>query len=297
VKYQLDDGSEIEIDVSDVLEERLKAYRRKMKVNHEEVDVTLDEMAEVFPLAKGAHQKYKEAAEIRAENERIKKGFERFQQLMSDPEQAAGQLAKMIGSEKLLTLAERVVNEQIRLDSMTPEQKAEAARREQMTAEDRKREDALRQREVKIKADEARLRTVKQTELAQKFSRDFPILLKNAGVEVNAESFKRMADLKAESIKLGIPVTNQQIAAQVAEEFNGRTAAYLKSLSPEALVKLLGEEGAAKINQINVERVASQPGRRTATRAKPAPSPMADVKTPDQMRAYLRRLDASNRIR
>lgn len=294
VKHRLADGTEADIDISEHLERELAAYKRKVKVNGEEREVTIAEALERYPLAEGAHQRFREASEkekqAAATIERLKSELAP----LKDPTKALGLLERILGGDVLYGEMERRVAERLKREMMPPEERQRVEERERLERDFETREqklkrereefEAQRQQAAKERAEAARAQHLEQ------LKRTVPVVLEQVGLPVTPETIGRYAAIKAEALRHGIPYTDAQVAERVRAEFSEAISAMAKSLPPEKLRELLGDN-AAKLQQAEVKRVMSQPGRGQQTRAtKPGKIPEA-IRTPDQLRKFLREQD------
>lgn len=300
IKHKLANGEEVEIDIAEHLERELTTAKRKVKVNGQEREVTIAEALERFPLAEGAHQRFREAHEAQQKVAQTMESLKRELSVLKDPTKVPGLLRQILGAEKVQQMMERELSSIYEREKMPPEQRQmleqrEAAERDlegKRAALERERAEFEAKREAENKQ---RFEAAKTAEV-ERIKRDFPVLLQNAKLPTTPRMMARLAQAVSEARSLKIPLTEQQIADRLAAEVREEVGHFGQSAAPEDLRQTLGA-GADKLREAEVARVMSQPGRGRAVTAK-APQRPPEIKTPDQYRRWLREQDlAAERAR
>ena len=294
-KFRQADGTEVEVDVAEFLERYRSTEKTKVKVNGKEREYTLAEALERLPLGEGAHERFREAHTV---EEKAKAQIARAKQELSPlakPETALAVLEKIHGRETVTRMMEQALAAQYERERLPEDQRRALEMREQgeaaLSAERRKFEREREAFQAQQRAEQQqRYETAVKTETAR-IHRDFPILLREAGMPVTPKTMARLAQAAAEAKALKIPYTEKQLAAQVAQEYREEMGHLAEASDPETLRATLGK-GADKLRQAEVDRVMKQPGRGRPVIAKPGKIPDS-IKTPDQLRKHLREQDAA----
>lgn len=293
IKHKLETGDEIDVDISDHIAEALAAVRqRKLKVNGKERDVDIDEAFEKFPLSVGAHEKFEEAAQMRKRVESFETQLSDLGKRMRDVD--GGGLRellenpKMLGPEKLLAFCESVVLEALSIEKMTPQQRAQLQKQREIEDGARRRKAELDQREAALKKADQQRMEAETKRWSEHWLTAIPKLLEGAGVPHTAKSDKAWREAKKEALRLGIPVTDEQIAKEVAREYFADLEALAQKLPPERLASLLGEN-AGKVGQAAAD-AHKAPGSQVSVKGREPKSANsaipAHIKTPDQYRQW-----------
>lgn len=292
VKHRLPDGTEVDVDITSHVNERLQAAsRRKVKIDKTEREITVDEAFEKYPLAESARARYEESAKLRREAETVQAQVTKLGQMLRDPEQLAVILSRpeFLGPDGLQRFAEGFIMRQLEIERMTPAERANHDKHQQIEAMAREREAKLAAREAKLAAQEKQALEAETKAVVDRYTKLIPQLLQSADIPANKETITAFVNAKLEYKRLGMPVTDAQIAKEVAEQYTQNIRAVASQMSPERLSALLGEN-TDKIRQAAVAQVADQPGRKVSVKgAKPTASDgIPDwVKTPNQYRDWV----------
>ena len=298
-KFKTADGNEVEVDVAEFVERFMSTEKRKVKVNGQEREYSLKEALERLPLGEGAHERFREASakenQAKAIIERAKKELAP----LTDTKQALGILERIHGKAGAQRMMEEYLAAQYQREAMPEADRKALEARERGQAEVQTERQKLEQERGEFEArKQAEQQERYQGEVkreTERIQRDFPILLKEAGLPVTPRMLGRLAEAAAEARALKIPYTEKQLAEHVAKEYREEVAHFGEVSDPETLRTTLGK-GADKIRQAEVDRVMSQPGRGKPMIAKPGKQPPS-IKTPDQLKKWLhaRDLEAERR--
>lgn len=256
----------------DAVWEKAKAAKRKIVVDGEEIEDTLEGHLKNTSKSKAAHKRFEEAHKLRAEVEKRETELAQTIQLLRDPRTSERALARLLGSDDALyQMAERVVVKRLELDALPePERK----RRSQMSERERAieaEERALAQREAEIKTKRDAEVQRQAQEYQERFAREFPEHLRAAGIPPSRHAIARMASTMREALSHGVDMDAREAAQIVAEEIRAEYAAIAKDADGETLSRLLGD-GAEKVRAAKLAAVQQQPG---AVAPKQQPTPRA----------------------
>lgn len=261
-------AAEHELDLSPHLAE----YRHRLKVMGKDEEASIEQLAEAYPLAVGARQKFTEATKLRQEAAAERQTFEQqraqVREALSDPKSAFLILSKSMGSEaNVVAWMEGILDQRYAYEKATPEQ------RRAMDAE-RQKEDGLSARERTIREGEAREKTRraeehKRTTAAnlEQLKKTVPAALEAAGVPSTPGTMSQFVAVKLAAKEAGVPMTDAQAAAAVKREVDALMGGLKRD--PKSLRAALGEDGAEMLRASEVERL-NEPGRR-AQRVEAAP--------------------------
>lgn len=294
IKHKLADGTEVDVDISEHVERVLASEKRKVKVNGQEREYSIGEAFERLPLAEGAHQRFREAHELEQRAKQMEAQLRKGLEPLRDPKQALSILAKIHGPEQAQRMMEEHLASIYAREQMPPEQRRAIEEREAATRtieseraklqREKSEWEAQRSAEAKQKADAA------TNAEFERMKRDFPILLQNAKLPSTPRMMARLAQAMSEAHALKIPYTDQQIADHLAKEWREEIGHYGEHADPEELRTSLGK-GADRIREAEVKRVMDQPGRGRPMVAKGQGKVPDTIRTPDQLRKFLREQD------
>lgn len=255
----------------------------KLKVDGAEVEVDEAELTRGYERAKGSHKRFEEANKLRKEVEAREADFAKTVDLVRNPATSAKALTRLLGEEGLYKLAESVIMQRLELDAMPePERK----RRAQMT----ERERQIEAEEQRIAAREAEVKRRQEADLQRqaqehqaRFTKEWPGLLREAGVPPSRHAMQRMASTMRTALDNGIDMTEREVAQTVAEELRAEYAEM--GQDPATLTKLLGP-AADKVRQATIDATANGPGRRPPAEqpAPRAPRPTQEPLTLEALR-------------
>jgi hypothetical protein len=290
-----DDGAEArELELELDLTEHLAGYKRKVKADGRELEVTVDEAFERYPLAQGAFSKMEEAAQLRTRAEQQIEGVRRLDAMMRDPDSASDILRATLGEEKFLDMAFKVVADRIGYEKMTPQQRAQHDRDQKAAADARKRDREIQQRERTLTEREKAINQRDADALRERFMKEWPAHLEAAGVPTTDTAISMMAGVMQEYRKVGHRITPEQAAREVRSRIDALLGGIVKG-DPERVRGLLGEDGANKLRQLEVQKLEEQPGRTISVpegQQQPTPRPTQRTQEPqslEALRAQMRR--------
>lgn len=247
---------ELELDLS----EHLAGYKRKLKADGREHEVTVEQAFERWPLSEAAWTRMEEAKHLRTQAEQNIERVKQLDALIRTPEGAADVLRASLGEEKFMEMCFHIVTDRIAYEKMTPEQRTQHDARVKADAEARKRDRSHKSREQQLADRERALNEREAKGIRERLVREWPQYLEQAGVPANEASIGDMARVMQDARRLGYRISPQEAAAQVKKNLDTYLSSVLKG-DPTKLRELLGEEGAQKLQQLEVQRLEQQPGR------------------------------------
>jgi hypothetical protein len=233
---------------------KYKAAGQEYEVNLDD-DRSIDELLSMAQLGHGARSKFDELA-------RDRKSFESERGVAKkNPvawlEQQGVNLQQWVEAE----WAKR-----IRMESMTPEERAHAEYSDQQQALASERQRLVQEREE--------WESYQQTEqLKREFASQWPPALKEVGLPYNDYTRRRMADVGMRAAEAGYTATAAELARIVKGEVAKDTGEFLGGLDDDALVGMIGKERFDRIRRAAAAKFAG-----------PAPTAKSLVGTPKSNR-------------
>lgn len=233
------------------------AARFKVKVDGREVEVTQDELLRGYSVNSAAQRRMDEAARIKREADARQ---QRFEAAKKDPKLARQVLLETLPPEVLNQVAEELIYEQIEQHQMSPEQRRIAELEQELArqAEEREQQAQAAQQQEYEQAFQQNV---------QEFNKTILETLQKAKVPATEWTAQRTAAYMAENRRYKLGYSPDQIAAQVADEYQGEMRSYAEAMDGEALLAWLGDKVANKIRKADLARIRSRNG------APPPPAP------------------------
>ena len=234
--------------------------KHKVKVNGEEIEVSLDELKSGYGRMKAATQKFQEASEARAEVEKREGVIKRFVEGMrrGDPQELASLLRKVgVDPDRF---AEAHLSNVLKLADMPAHERGMMELQRERDAFERERQTAQQQREEQALAAET------EATLSNYVS-EAKAAFKASGVEASPYHMARAGAAMEHAVKHGYPMTMREAVAVAIEEIDTLTrtmgrAEFAEQVGDPALADRLKRDAAGK---------ASQQQRRTAATAAQVP--------------------------
>lgn len=217
------DGFEKELDVAPFL----ATYERKVKIDGQEVPVSLDDAFRAASIEKASARRFTEADRVRKEAEARLARIEEADRNMADPVVAKRVLSKRMGRE---TWEKFVLGEAaaiLEYDKMPPEERRRIDERtayEQKLMEERGQ---LAQKEAEIRRWEESQRAQRETALRARVEREWPPILANHGVPrgMVGDAMREMIDELRTAKKRGIHMSELEAARIVGVRVARKIAA------------------------------------------------------------------------
>lgn len=278
--------------LADLPDDVLRSIRRRVKVNGEEVEVSIADALQAVSKAGGADAKMREAAQQRKQAESA------LARVMQDPIAAIGQIAEMHGMsrEDARSLLEQRLLDQYEYESLDPQERAKLDARREMERkakafEEHERAEQERQQQAQHQQNVETLRTQMNEALGR------------AGVGGDGHVFARAATIMQGlvSAKGDIPaaelaVTMDKAVSIAADELGKSRADWLNVDDDSALLERIPEAVQRRIARAyaaKAKRSASSP-RRPAGAPNP-PTQEVSKMTPQEWRDWLAERDAAAR--
>lgn len=216
--------------------------RVKVKVDGEEIEVTLDQAVREYRRRQAADKRFQEASAARKAAEELTGRFkadpwEAMRQLGIDPDKAA--------TERILAKIEE--------EKLASENPSELERRRavKQVEEERAAKETLQKQIEEAKLGKAR------DEIRAKIDKQFTAALKDAKLPPTPYTVARMADVVAKNLREDPhwDATPAELALLVKEDLQEEFAHVIRDLSPEQIEALLGEKTVKALRQHDLERV------------------------------------------
>lgn len=236
----------------------------KLKANGQVREMDEDALVRHAQLGIAGMEKMEEAARLRKEAE------SRLERLKTDP----WAVLKEMGIDPD-DAAERRVWERIQAERMDPAQRAvmEAQRRAEAA------ERALKSRDEEgKKAELARL----EQEESVKLDAEITEALKASDLPKTPATVRRMANLMAKNLEMGLDLSAQQITQIVAEEIQGDMVATIQKMTPPQIEKLVGKKWLDDVRRYYLQQL--KPG---ATPGSTPPKPRGDDAPEPKRRGFI----------
>jgi hypothetical protein len=215
--------------------------REKVKLDGEEVEVTLDELKAGYQRAQVSAKRFQEAS---AERKKAEELFSKFKEkpweVMSELGMNPREVAESFLIEQLKAEQEEAElnDDQKEVRRLKKEIEAQRAKEE----EAKKHEDARKEREMTEK-------------LQRGYEQDFVKALEASQLPRNPTTIRRMAEQMLVAAHNGYEMSAQEAAQIVEEEIRGSSASVLKDLDAEKLVAFLGKDTIEKIRKYELSKL------------------------------------------
>lgn len=193
-----------------------------------------------------AHAAKKRMAEAKAEKA---KAFDIVKAFEEDP----GNILRRLGP-KGREAAEKYLLEHIQESMLTPEQKAQAAK-------DAKLKKYEEQEELTAKQQAEQAMQAKQNQYAQEFQTTIIQALEKSGLPKSPANVKRMANIMANNLKLGLNLSPDDLVIEVKTEVQELLKSIMKDSDGDQLVSMFGEDIANKIRKSDIRKLQEKHGQ------------------------------------
>lgn len=242
-----------------------------IKVDGEDVEITLDQAVREYRRRQAADKRFQEAAATRKQAETL------LSQLKSDPWGAL----KALGIDPDKAASERILAK-IEEEKLAAENPSELSRRrlEKELAEERSAHES-----AKKAAEEAEL-SKKRDEFRVKIDRQFTAALTEAKLPATPYTVARMADVMSRNIREDpqFDATPTELAQLVREDLKAELVDIARQLGPDGLEAFLGAESMKALRKYDIERVRNPkmggPARRVSDVEQPARRRRVDYTDP-----------------
>lgn len=242
-----------------------------VRVDGEDLEVSLDELKKGYGRMKAATKRWQEAADAKREADDAKREIQGFvQRLKSGDRQTIVDLFGKIGVN-FTKLAEEHLSEYL-TDMDRPEHERG------MRQLERERQAWRReQEEAQSKATEAQIEREAQQH-RKRYETEMRGALERQGMPANPQTMARVAGALAQALQHGYDLSVEDAVQLVAEE----TQAYLRKLDPSAAERLLGGPAAVEqVQRAQAQKTAAAQKAKAAQVAKGAKPPPRERKLVD----------------
>lgn len=249
----------------------------KLKVDGREEEIGESEMIMRAQKGTAAERRMEEAQKMRAQNEAFVKLLKTdFTKLLDDPNLGLDE------EQKRTMLEQYYKRKYIDPSVLTPEQQKQRANEERLAAYEAKEKADLQQaHQSKLDQLEAHHR--------ENYQKVIISALETGGLPKTDFTVRRMCDLMAKNLQMGLDLAPEHLAKLVREDYENETKTLYSATDGETLLKLLGDDIANKIRKADLARLkAGMPNVPSPTLDTPktltAPEAPKKPLTMDQMR-------------
>lgn len=238
--------------IKEAAEQAIEAVKKyKVKVDGAEVEVDETELLRGYTHAKAANKAFQEGS-------RARKQAEEFINMMKDPAKFFEVAAKMGHDPR--SLAEKHLAEQLKRELMDPRERELMEAKQKLSAyeEAKQRHEAELRRQYHEQA---------KAKFAKEYNDKFVAALKESGLPPSKPMVAEMAKYISQTAKIGLEITPAEAAQMVLDDVRRAQLRLIGDADGETLLKLLGDDVANKIRQVDVSRlknpqqVLRSPGR------------------------------------
>lgn len=237
--------------------------KHKLKVDGQEIEVDDEELKRGYTHQKAANKKLQEGVKLRKQSEE-------FITAMRDPGKLVDTLQKMGWEPKQIReVAERYLAGVLEDEMLDPKDKELKTTKQRLQEFEKKEQD-------RKDAEEARHQGELKKKYAEQYSADFIEALKTTGLPPTKDMVGAMAGYISRAAKIKMPMTASEAAKLVREDVEVRNKHLFSNLSPDQIIKIVGEDGLKKLREYDVSRIKD---------------PNANIKTPGEQGEVTRKKD------
>jgi hypothetical protein len=285
-------GEEVEVDVGDLIAKHEAGLRRKMKIDGQEREVSLAEMAEAYPLTKASMDRFRAASEATRKVEETRavlrdRVVAPLANAAKSPQAAFDVLSEIMGGQDAaIAFMEQTLKPIYERDALPADQKQRLSQYDEQEKRLRTERAEIERQRAEMNGQQEAAKAARVEQLTrqefERYQRDVPILLRSVAEDIARESggeaeeitpdfIAQWARLRGEADDQRIPLDDRQIARQVLADHR---ALIEKRLGPLA----------QKQNREAIERVRTSP-QRAPTQARP---PAQQQARPVSLEAFAR---------
>lgn len=228
----------------DAISEAAAEAKRKFKIDNEEVDE--DEVLKVYKSRKD-HQR--EANKRFQEGQAARKQAEEFVLMMRDPAKLQDAMLKLgYTKAQIRQMSEKVIASELEEEVMDPRDKE----LKQAKAKLKEIEDLEKRQQAEV---EARRHKELKAKYEREYNDQFVEALKESQLPPTKGMVAEMAKYISRSAKIGFKMTPSEAAQLVKEDVQRAQMSLIGTADGETLLKLLGDEVAAKLLQARGKQV------------------------------------------
>lgn len=243
---------------------------RRIKVNGEEVEVTLQELEKGYGTMRAAQERFQEAARLRKEAEELKAQYAQNPFLSDDPQ------ARRKAAEEFLAA-------ELRKEMMSPEQRE----LEELKSYKQQQEELRKQQEEQQKQ---RQQQEMISQARQQLETDIVAALKESGLPTNANTMQRAAAYMYNAGNAGYQVKAADVMGLVKEDYINDIKHFTKDGDINSVKSMLGDEFIKKIHKADLDALKASQNRPTTTASAIQGQPSQRTKSKGITRDQLRQM-------
>lgn len=290
-----EEEQELEIDVAPFLE----SYKHRVKVDGQESEVELAELAKRYERSMASIKRFEEASALRkqfeAERQAMAEREQKLEQAFADENKIIPIIRRTLGEEKWSRIIKEEQEAQARLAALSPEQREWLTTAEQRERELAQQAAKVRQQEQAIQAQREQYINRQAEERQRQFIAEWVPALEKAGLPAkvkgpngemvpNPRLIREVATVVRAAREAGTAITIEEAVRTVREEYE----------------QLVGYEverrKAAEMEALQQQPGRSQPAAHSASEERPASRPATSGRmTTDDFRRQLRQMDGKRR--
>lgn len=216
----------------------------KLKIFGKEQELPESEVIRRAQLSTAAEKRLQEAHKQRSQAEEF------YRLLKTDPRRVLTHPS--IGVD-LRKMAEEILAEELRAETLTPEQRELAQAKKEL--EDFRNKDLESKKQQEFRRQQALI-----AEAGDRMDEEFGSALQNSGLPKSPRTLQRMAYYKEQALVNKIDVSAADIVFLVREDYQREIEELFGSTDDNALLGLLGENVAGKIRKADLARLNTNPG-------------------------------------
>ena len=216
------------------------------KADGQDVAEELDdsEIANRLSLAKAAQKRMREAGQTKKQAEEF------FRRLQENPLDVLGD-DRVMGKQKFREIAEKYLIEQLKLEQMTPEERASLER-------DNKLNEYERQEKARAEQEQKRQAQQQEQIWAERYEKTIMETLEKTNLPKNARTVARMAQAMQTALRHGIDADSTLLAEMVTGDYKNELASIIGESGPEQLIAMFGEDIINKIRRYDLQRYSAK---------------------------------------
>jgi hypothetical protein len=218
-----------------------EAKKWKLKIDGAEEEVDEETLVRMAQKSRAADKRFNEIAKEKAK-------IAEFNRVIESGDRRA--IQKMFGDEKFHNLAVDYFNEKLEEEELTPQER-------QLRDRERKLREAENELKSRKDLEEKQKFEQLQDHYAKKFDEEFTQALEQTNLPRHPKTVKRMAELMAQNLEMGLELPASAVAKLVEEEILGDVRSMVGALDGEKLVSILGEEVTNRVRKHTLQAVKS----------------------------------------
>jgi hypothetical protein len=213
--------------------------KHKLKIDGREEELPEDEVIKWAQLGRASQKRFQEASATRKQAEDF------IQMLKTDPRKVLSDPS--IGVD-LRKFSEEYLSEQLKLESLTPEQRQIRDMQEQLKANETEKKQAAETR----RQEEFQKATQHYT---QEYETGIMDAISSSGLPRTPYIVKRMTDYMSSALQNGLDLEPKNVVELVRQDYITDTNALYGQLDGDTLLKILGDGVANKIRKADLARI------------------------------------------